>query len=140
VNRTATLKHLFFIPRRKICLLTLLAILFQAFFVTTASARIPAELSVKHTFCHHFEKAHSSHGQMQCLWHCEVLTGHYTQNLLLDDLSLFAADKISNISTYFNLQASPVLTSDVLLTIQFENLQASSKASPVFLNTARLRI
>ena len=136
MNRNA-IKQVGCLLYKKRCLLTLLAVLFQALYITSAGA-LSLQTPTIYADCNHLDKL--QHSTIQCLQHCASSTDNYTLNVMTDHQSSFTTDEIPNIVAYFNRQADTVLALSILPDSIPVNHQNSSTASLIYLNTARLRI
>ncbi len=124
---------------RNLCWATLLAVLFQAVFITGASAFSMQTPSI-YTQCNHLESTHHS-DKTQCLQHCASATDNYTQHYLNDSpASSVHADQHNPVVIYFNalenIHITPLAGNQFLFSFQTQD----AGHSPIYQTTARLRI
>jgi len=139
VNRIISVKQSEFYSVRNLSRLLLLVLLFQLFYISAAGA-LSLQTPTIYTACNHLERPHSGHSDVQCLQHCASATDNYTQNVLADLFPYSNTDMAPHVVAYINPSLETFVIPDVSIKITFSSYQNLSKKSPVYLNTARLRI
>ena len=123
---------------KNLCWLTLFTVLFQAIFITGASAFSMQTPSI-YTQCNHLESTHHN-SKAQCMQHCATATEHYTQHYLSDSHGSIQVDHYSPAVIYINVPdnihtARPISGHNLLSCLTY-----IPEGSPVYQSTARLRI